>query len=342
MKNTASALCRPISSAKNRCKGFSLIEMMVAMTIGMLILVALLGMLASSWTSSNSNRRTSEIEFDGRYALDTVINDLRQARFRGNNWAEPTAPTTTITPLTNECLPAGAAAGSFVSNLRQGVWGANDSNPFSGSCIPAASYVRGDILVIRKVSSIPAATLAANTLYFRSTYNAGEIFRGAPVTACPAPISSYTAPFDKVPCIAGTPSQGLDDFALQVSVYGIGPSSDDATLPALYRMTLQADGSMAPELIANGIEHLQVQYGRATTDLNTRYYDADGVSGSSVDTVATEWDDVSSVRIWILARSATVEPGYTNTNTYTMGDASYTVNDGFRRNLRSAVVHLRN
>lgn len=322
--------------------GFSLVEMMIAMTIGLVIIVALLGMLASSWTGASSNRRTSEIEFDGRYALDTVLNDLRHAGFRGNSWAEPTAPTTAITPITGECLPAGAAAGSFVSNLRQGVWGSNDSNPFSANCIPAASYLRGDILAIRKVASIPVTTLVANTLYFRSTYNAGEIFRGAPVTACTAPISTYTPPFDTFPCINGTPSQGLDDFSLQVNVYGIGPSTDDATIPALYRIALQADGSMTSELVANGIEHLQVEYGRYTTDLNTRYFNASAISGSSVDTAVTEWDDVSSVRVWILARSATVEPGYTNTNTYTMGDVSYTVNDGFRRNLRSALVHLRN
>lgn len=325
-----------------RQRGFSLIEMMIATTIGLVIVVALLGMLASAWTSSSSNRRTSEIEFDGRYALDTLVNDLRHAKFRGNSWAEPTTPSTVITPITGECLPSSGTAGGFVSNLRQGVWGSNDSNPFSANCIPAASYLRGDILVVRKVSSLPTATLAANTLYFRSTYNAGEVFRGVPTTACSSPISSYAAPFDKVPCIAGTPSQGLDNFALQVTVYYIGPSSDNSTVPALYRVALQSDGTMSSELVANGVEHIQLQYGRHTTDLNTRYYNASAISGSSVDTTVTEWDDVSTVRVWLLARSATEEPGYSNTNTYAMGDVNYAVNDRFRRVLRSAVVHIRN
>jgi type IV pilus assembly protein PilW len=327
-----------------RSRGFNLVEMLIAMAIGMVVIVALLGMLANSWTGAATNRRTSEIEFDGRYALTTLQHDLLGARFRGNSWAEPTAATTVITPITGECLPAGAAAGSFVSNLRQGIWGSNDSNPFpdAGNCIPTASYLRGDVLVIRKVDSIPVTSLTANTLYLRSTYNAAEIFRGIPATACATPISSYAAPFNIVPCITGTPRSGLDDFRLQVFVYFIGPSTDDATLPALYRSTLQTDGTMTSDLIANGIEHLQVQYGRATTDLNTRYYNASGITGSSVDTAVTEWDDVDSVRVWILARTATAEPGYTNTNTYSMGDVNYTVNDGFRRNVRSAVIHVRN
>lgn len=340
------SICQPRSVlpvSARRSRGFNLVEMMVSLAIGMVIIVALLGMLATSWTGAASNRRTSEIEFDGRYALATIQQDLRQAKFRGNSWAEPTAPTTAITPIAGECLPGGAAAGSFVANLRQGVWGANDSNPFAANC--TATYLRGDILVIRKVDSIPVTALVANTLYFRSTYNAGEIFKGVPAAACPAPFTAapYVGTrFANFPCIIGIPNSGLDDFRLQTFVYYIAPSTDDATLPALYRATLQADGSMASELISNGIEHLQVQYARATTDLNTRYYNANGISGSSIDTAVTEWDDVDTVRIWILARSASVEPGYINTNTYAMGDVDYTVNDSFRRNLRSAVIHLRN
>lgn len=340
------SICQPRSVlpvSARRSRGFNLVEMLVAMAIGMVIIVALLGMLATSWSGAATNRRTSEIEFDGRYALATMQEDLRQARFRGNTWALPTAPTTVITPIAGECLPAGATAGSFVSNLQQGVWGANDSNPFAANC--TANYLRGDILVIRKVDSIPVTALVANTLYFRSTYNSGEIFRGVPAAACPVPFTS--APylgtrFANVPCIAGTPNSGLDDFRLQTFVYYIAPSTDDATLPALYRATLQANGSMTSDLIANGIEHLQVQYARATTDLNTRYHNASAISGSSVDTAATEWDDVDTVRIWVLARSASAEPNYINTNTYAMGDVNYTVNDSFRRNVRSAVIHLRN
>jgi hypothetical protein len=51
---------------------------------------------------------------------------------------------------------------------------------------------------------------------------------------------------------------------------------------------------------------------------------------------------VNSVRIWLLARNARAETGYSNTNSYVMGDVTYTVNDSFRRQLFSAVVQLRN
>jgi hypothetical protein len=49
------------------------------------------------------------------------------------------------------------------------------------------------------------------------------------------------------------------------------------------------------------------------------------------------------MRIWLLARSATAEPGYVNTNSYLMGDqGAFVPGDGFRRQLFSTVVQLRN
>jgi hypothetical protein len=66
------------------------------------------------------------------------------------------------------------------------------------------------------------------------------------------------------------------------------------------------------------------------------------LNSSSSDATSNAWDGVNSVRIWLLARNTTAEPGYANTSTYVMGDQSYTVNDGFRRQLFATVVQLRN
>jgi hypothetical protein len=103
---------------------------------------------------------------------------------------------------------------------------------------------------------------------------------------------------------------------------------------------------MEDELVASGIEHMRVQYGRATTAPATRYLNAEDIVGNSTDAPATntgyQWDEVSSVQVWLLARNAAVEPGYANTQTYTLGDTTVTKADGFRRELFSTVVQLRN
>lgn len=307
--------------SRGTMSGFSMVEMMVSITLGLMIVAALVGVLSSNSRSTKTNERTSELQSNGRYALDHLKRELRHAGYRGYTWAEPNTPTTAIN-VTNECLETGAAAGSFVVNIRQGIWGANDnSNPYSANCL-SAGFLRGDLLVIRRASSAPTATLAANIVYFRSTYSIGEVFQGT-----------------TAPSITGVP---LADFALQEHLYYIGNDDNDATIPALRRVALQSNGTMADEMVVSGIEHMQLQYGRTTTDMNTQYYNANNITGTSMDAAQTQWDDVNSVRIWLLARSARAESGYSNTNSYVMGDQTYTVNDGFRRQLFAAVIQLRN
>ena len=324
-KMCGKAATKPLPSER----GFSLVEMMISITIGLMIIAALVGVLSSNSSNTRTNDRTSELQSNGRYALDHLKRELRHAGYRGYTWAEPNTPTTVIA-VNNECL-SGAAAGAFVQNIRQGIWGANDANPFTADCLPAANRLRGDILVIRRVASAPTTTLVANTLYLRSTYAVGEIFQGT-----------------VAPTITGTPQA---DFALQEYVYYIGNGGDngtDTTTPALRRIALLADGTMTDELVVNGIEHMQVQYGSATTDLNTQYYnagDAPDLTGSSPAATQNGWDNVNSVRVWLLVRNSKLETGYTDPNSYVMGDITYTPNAAdsvFRRQLFATVIQLRN
>lgn len=314
--------------------GFTLIEMMIAITIGLGILAGLVGVLAVSSSNSRTNDRSSELMTNGRYALNSMKQELRQAGFRAYTWAEPSTPSA-LGALTNECLEAGATAGSFVANIRQGIWGANNINPFSASCIPDASYADGnDVMVVRRLSATPEAP-SANKISFQSSYAVGQVFRGA------------TAPvFQNSP----TP---LASFDVDTYVYYIRPwtvSVDESPLvPALVRVSLNkgvlVDPKMESELVASGIEHLQVQYGQLSNTQPETTQFLDTLAGASSDAAATAWDDVNSVRIWLLARNSNAEPGYSNTNSYVMGDQTYDFSaapDGFRRQLFTTVVQLRN
>jgi type IV pilus assembly protein PilW len=327
MNRFISASGRKVFVRASRQAGFTLIEMMIAITIGLGILAGLVGVLATNSGNSRSNDRTSELMTNGRYALNTMKQELRQAGFRGYTWAEPGTPGA-LGALGNECLEAGATAGSFVANIRQGLWGAKTTNPFSASCIPDANYADGnDLVVVRRLDNSPTTTLSANTVYFQSSYAAGQMFRGT-----------------TAPTLFGSPVP-LASFAVKTYVYYISPFTDSATesplVPALRRVSLQSDGSMASELVASGIERMEVQFGIKGTGGTTQYVNT--INGSSSTLAATDWDGVKSVRIWLLARNATPEPGYTNANDYVMGDrAAYVPNDSYRRQLFTTVVELRN
>ena len=101
---------------------------------------------------------------------------------------------------------------------------------------------------------------------------------------------------------------------------------------------------MMDELVVSGIEKMHVQYGRHSSDgMNTQYFNANDIAGSSTGTDTPSWYEVSSVKLWLLARSSKEEPGYKNTSSYSIGkNAPYETNDGYRRLLFSTVIQLRN
>ena len=331
---------------RSKMSGFSLVELMISISIGLIIIASLVAVLSSTSASSSSNDRESDLVSNGRYAMSSLKQEIRKAGFRGYTLVSPSAPSPWAPPATG-CFggESGASAGAFISNMHQGIWGSNDANPFNGNCIPGdgtttnSAYVTNtDVLVLRRLSDFPLGTttaLSANTIYFQSSYVQGQVFRSTVVPVRPS--------FASV-------QQPLDTFTVQTYVYYISPYTysvnDSPRVPALWRVALQSDGSMVPELVASGIEKMQIQYGLSQKDntgtIVTQYVDTLPGGSSDNETVAVAWDSVKSVRLWLLARSATAEQGYTNNQTYQMGSQSFSPNDGFRRQVFSTTVELRN
>jgi type IV pilus assembly protein PilW len=327
--------CNPLAQ-----QGFSLVEMMISITIGLMIVAALIGVLTTNANNAKTNDRTAELQSNGLFALNHLQNELRLAGYRGYTPRAPESSSWTSPAITNEC----GTAGNFVKNIRQAVWGGNDSNPFSASCIPAASYINGDVLVIRHAatSSTLAAATIASSAYLRSSYNSASVMSGA--------------------VAAGTTNPaGTEIFALRTYAYYIGADDSNAAIPALRRIALKESGDicringvdttlttskMCDEMVVSGIEQMQVQYGVSNgvpPNATVQYFNGNGISGDHSATGATDWDKVTSVRIWLLARNAKIENGYVNSTTYPMGDSNFTApGDSFRRQLFTSVVQLRN
>lgn len=320
--------------------GFSLIEMMIAMTIGLLIIGALTAVIVSAGSSSRSNDRSSELQTNGRYALETLKRDVQVAGYYdlSGGGVNP-APVT----LAGDCY------NFFASNLSQRVWGSNDGvNTFAAKCIPAASYAGSDILVLRYLSLDSSAskdgqlTAGFNTnggLYVRSAYVRHAMF------IPPALPGDMTA----------TPQE---DHRVEVHIYYINPNTTAADgIPSLHRVRLDDAGVMVDDMVVSGIQNLQVQYGVSDAMGNTQYLDANNVNPSAA--AATDsitpavnnalgtpnpWSKVTSLRVWLLARNTTIgETAFTDTNSYTIGDQIIAAaNDHIRRQVLSSTIQLRN
>ena len=336
---------------RNRGNGFSLIEMMIAMTIGLLIVAALTAVVISSGRSSRANDRTSELQSNGRYALDALKRDLQSAGYYGLSGR---GVDQAVINLPQDCYAG------FASNINQRVWGSNDGvNTFNASCIPPANYAGSDILVIRYASlnSFPAvasiapptdptgingfANTGANTLFFRAAYQINQLFQTA-----------------AIPSFTFLPQR---DHIVQVHVYYIAPwtvsANENPQIPSLRRLVLDNTGAMVDQLVASGIENMQVQYGVLAAG-NSQYFDAQNVNpgvAPALDSVTSpvnatgasvnSWGNVNAVRVWLLSRNTGSERNetYINNTKYTMGDViNKQFNDRFRRQMFTTTVQLRN
>jgi type IV pilus assembly protein PilW len=77
----------------NKQRGVSLVEMMVAITIGLILLAGVLSIFFSSKVTYFSNEKMARLQENGRVALNLISHDVRAA----SNRTEP-APTPRRSP----------------------------------------------------------------------------------------------------------------------------------------------------------------------------------------------------------------------------------------------------
>lgn len=292
-------------------RGFTLVELLVTVTLGLLVIAGIGQIYTAAKRSYDIQTSLARLQDAGRYAVDVITQDVRRAGYWGLTNMRAFGPPAGAPPTAATCN------NTWGSMAQQAIFGINDSAA-GYACI--TTWLRGDVLTVRYAVPQPTTVFAANTLYIRTTPSQATIALGAPAGA-PGPISS--------------------DHAVAAHAYYVQNSAtatcNGAAIPALTREELGANGlPQAAELVL-GVEHLQFQFGiDSDGDRSVNQY----VNANAL--TLANWNNVVSVRFWILARDECPETGYTNTATYTMGDINYTVNDQYRRQLYTSTVALRN
>ncbi len=336
------SLLRPARALRHA--GFTLIELMVTLTLGLLIALGLVHVFASSNEAYDALSQSAQQIENGRYALQTLENDLRHAGYYGE-YGFASAPGSA---LPDPCETASLAA------LRDGLafyvqgYDAPGTSPLS--CIDDADLVPGtDILVVRRASTIAAApgALVANEIYLQATADLTDA--GNPVLE----FGQHASAFALLRKDGTTPAE-IRKF--RVRIYYVSPCSVPASgthcaadadggrpIPTLKRLELSVDAAsgaleMVTQSIAEGIENLQVDYGLDT--------DGDGVPDGAPATApaaVADWGNVTAAQVHLLARNSRATPGHVDGKTYDMGAAG-TVSPGgnFRRHAFTAQVRLVN
>lgn len=307
----------------SRQAGLSLIELMIAVTIGLILLAGVVTIVTnSSRTQQELEKIGRQIE-NGRYAVDLLQREIPHAGYYGEFYglADPAT-------LPDPCSTDVDDLDTALSLPIQG-YDSPTGDP-ALSCLGDADHRDGtDILVIRRASTATTAIDALDTgkpyLQSRAWDHVLAAAAGGETASDPG---SYTL-------------EKRDDSVanirrLRVDIYFIGPGDDD--VPTLKKLTLTGSGgalAFEEQELVSGIENLQIDYG----------IDDDG--DSIPDTFTTDpggvadWADVVNLRAHLVVRNIEPTPGHSDTKTYDIGLEGDVgpANDEFRR--RAYIVSIR-
>ena len=318
--------------------GFSLVELMVAIALGVFLVLGVTNILFSGQQSFNATNRIARIQENGQLAKNMIINDLKRARFMGVNTTLNDDNSGPLGSLQNAVAVAPTCDNTWGQMIEQGLFGLDDNdidtNGATYACITnigngtVGSRIRGDILTVRyaspqEIANVNVFALNPTRLYIRNSLS-------------PSASWIFTGQNEDISTRALHPI--MSDHELMAFSYYIGDSNrpncaGNGNIPSLFRIRLDATGQPMREELFPGMEDFQVQF---SVD-GTTYQDADAV---------TDWSTVRATQIWLLARSECQEGGHNDNRTYTLAGIDYTPNngngDGYRRQLYTSVINHRN
>lgn len=324
--------------------GVGLIELMVALVLGLFLIFGAVTIYQQSRTAFRTTEAVARLQEVGRLALDVMESDVRMASYWGlNNRAEyivnrassgqslPAAFTNAQGAIIGTC---GGIGSNWAINLDQYIVGSNNSYNLACATVPAGSAVTtADTLTIRRAADAVPAMLDVNKIYLQTSRIQGTLF--VPTAGCTSPTDPTCIP------AAYTPPASQSRELVVHAYYVSAQSTMRADVPSLRRKSFANVNSAADAItddeIVPGVEDLQVRLGVDTNgDTNVdSYVNPDAVPAGA---------DVISATIWLRIRAEEPEVGFRDGKSYQYADmaAAFTPNDGFRRILVTKTIQLRN
>lgn len=296
-----------------RHSGFSLIELMVAMALGLMVILAIGAMFVTSSRSYNQDDRQARLQENGRFAVYALSRDISMAAFWGGLTTNPAG----VASLGTTC-----GLTLDLNNPVQITNSAPDAATVSSAhgCIDTTKIVLGtDIIATKRVFGGTETSYTSNAAYLRTDGSNGTLIQ-----------------------YAGTaPGAGQSDWRYLPRIYYVrNKLVDGVNVPTLYRKVLDTSLNMVDEELVEGIENVQVQFG-IDTDAP-----ADGkVNFYTVSPTSSQLAKAITARVNVLARAISVDPdpAYRNNKTFDLGEGATTAaNDRYRRQLFTTTISLRN
>ncbi len=318
-------------------RGFSLVELLVAMVVGLIIVSGAFSLHSGSRKIQIKSEEQMDMVADARFAIEMIAYDLRHAGMWGGTNKDGlitcrSTDTTCVTALTatNDCA-VGVGTPAWAFDLSRPIFATNASNPYSSTCIPASEkYLAGtDVLEIRYADSNVTATgdLKAGQAYVRSNFLNGKVFVGA------------TQPeLDGYELSPLTANHELHAYAYYISDY---TDADGDKIPSLRRASLVNSPLIQNQILVSGVTDMQVQFGvDVTGDQIVDRYDHPNVV-----TTDNNWNNVYAAKIWLLMRTDKMQQGMNTEKWFEIAGAAAVKTGGqddYRYFMVTSVVDMRN
>ena len=330
------------AAARPTQAGLTLVELLVALVLSLLVLGGLIQLFTSSRQAARVVEGISRMQDSGRFAMDALAFDIRQAGFKGS----------CMQPVNVLLNLGGDATLEMFYDLDAAVqgWDNTSGTPDHGQTL--TGYVAGtDVIMIRSASVSTGLTANGNTprqagninltgpsgqiqgeivlvaspegcdLFQNvSSANATNLSRGGAGGFSPGnlnPSGGSDCSAANANCLSTQYDDRMEILFYRASIFYIGTGASG--LPTLMRQTRagSAQGIVTEELV-DGILNMQILYGVDTSGDREAdvFQNASGI---------TNWNNVVAVRMGLLAIStegrlateAQVLPMQTDTNTIT-------------------------
>ncbi len=328
------------TSARCGSRGFTLIELLVGLTLGVLVLFALVTLFVNNSRMRREVDQASQQIENGRYALDLLRDDLHLAGYYGDVVPQQGFAAATATIPSRLRDRRGRVSSSLPRRPHCNGRFRYSELPGEMRCPPAFRRRREDRRPVRTSWSCGAPAAMPTT----GALTATKVYLQA--TGCKTELEQHKDFVVDVGANAGTFARtkkgcatAADIYAFETRIYYVS----NETIPTLRLLTISGTSSTNEPLV-EGIEDMRVEYGRDNVG-------SDGAADefrkclSTVDPcVAADWANMMAVRVNLLARNIASGVGYTDTKTYTLG-AGIVVgpfNDHYKRHAYTAVVRLMN
>jgi type IV pilus assembly protein PilW len=325
-------------------KGFTLIELMISMVLGLIVVAGVISVLLANKRTYRTNEGLGQVQESARTAFELMARDIRQS---GGNGCDANTRTANV-------LTAGAEWWQTWFGVR-GVDGVDTDSAVADGTTPGTRVAGTDSIHVQGIdgAGLPlllhnaagatlqinaaATPFVANDILLICDFDHAAIFRASAYDAASRTVTHGVMAGTPGNCSSGLGFPTVCDGA-SGTVYSFPANSQIGRIAAtdwyvgnngrpaeggrsLYRVRLDSGGVPVTEEIVSGVTDLQVRYGMNNSD---DIVDATGVAGG-------DWDDINSIFITLTADS-----GETNVTTDT------TVNNGRVQRTFNFLITLRN